>query len=82
MEGRLEKLRVWDTLHPPDFEALRALLLDYQERGREIEKLHAAISWLDEPFIDESTSESELRTRIALMLADRDRANLKGKSHE
>jgi hypothetical protein len=37
MEGRLEKLRAWDTLHPPDFEALRALLLDYQERGRALE---------------------------------------------
>jgi len=63
-------------------DAIRALLLDYRERGREIEKLHAAISWLDQPFIDESTSESELRTRIALMLADVARATLKGKSHD
>jgi hypothetical protein len=60
--------------------AIRALLLDYQSRGREIEKLRGAISWLDQPFIDESTSESELRTRIAFMLVDRDRAALKGKS--
>ena len=43
MEGRLEKLRVWDTLHPPDFEALRALLLDYQERGRALEELRDSL---------------------------------------
>jgi hypothetical protein len=91
MEGRLEDLLAFvgqqntvllDREVPNLKASIRALLLDYQERGREIEKLHAAISWLEPPLIDESTSESELRTRIGFMIADRDRATLKGKSHD
>ena len=93
MEGRLEAFIRW--LDPDNREPfsgsslqivadLRALLLDYQERGREIEKLRGAISWLDQPFIDEKTSKRELLARIGFAIADRDRAalNQKGKSHD
>ena len=71
MGGRLEKLRVWDTLHPPDFEALRALLLDYQERGRALERIAAT------PLLNDGGAQRRLGQVVTEA-----RATLKGKSHD
>jgi hypothetical protein len=73
MEGRLEKLREWDTLHPPDFEALRALLLAYQERGRALEFVRG-----------EARRGQTVRPGDAclVLIEARARASLKGKSHD
>lgn len=46
------------------------------ERLTEDEKLRAAISWIEPPFIDESTPVEELRQRIAFVVADAKRAAL------
>ena len=48
------------------------------EQAAEIEKLRAAISWIEPPFVDDSTSESELRSRIKFCVADAKRAALEG----
>jgi hypothetical protein len=37
-------------------------------------ELLVAISWVEPPFVDDQTSLEEIRARIALLLADRDRA--------
>jgi hypothetical protein len=39
------------------------------------EKLRAAVSWLEQPFVDEDTPEREIRQRIAFMIADAERAD-------
>ena len=52
-----------------EIEALRA----------ERDGLRAAISWIEEPFIDESTPESELRNRVKFCAQDAARATLKAK---
>jgi hypothetical protein len=78
MAGRLEKLREWDTLHPPDFEALRALLLDYQERGRALEEIKALPDLSKNPADDFDRGARAAR----LDAADIARATLKGKSHD
>lgn len=39
-----------------------------------IEKLRAAISWIEPPFIDENTSEAELRKRISFCVEDAKKA--------
>ena len=73
MEGRLEKLRARDTLHPPDFEALRALLPDYQERGRALEAARG--------FVFDATLDDRYPDHAADVLNQID-ATLKGKSHD
>ena len=40
-----------------------------------LEKLKAAISWLEPPFVDENTSHEELLRRVQFMLADAKRAD-------
>ena len=40
------------------------------------ERLRAAISWIEPPFVDEKTPEAELRQRIAFAVADAARAAL------
>jgi hypothetical protein len=37
-------------------------------------KLQAAITWVEHPFVEETTSEQEIRTRIGFLLSDRDQA--------
>jgi len=44
----------------------------------ENEKLRAAICWIEPPFIDAKTPESELRKRIDFCVQDAKRAALKG----
>ena len=44
------------------------------EKDAEIEKLRTAICWIEPPFIDESTSEAELRKRISFCVQDAKRA--------
>jgi hypothetical protein len=44
----------------------------------ENEKLRAAICWIEPPFIDANTPESELRKRIDFCVQDAKRAALKG----
>lgn len=44
------------------------------EAAARIQKLEAALSWLQPPFIDEKTPEAELRQRIAFCIADANRA--------
>ena len=51
------------------------------EQAAEIERLRAAISWIEPPFIDEKTPEAELRSRIGFCVADARRAAL-GESHD
>ena len=40
----------------------------------ENERLRAAISWIEPPFVDSKTSEVELRTRIQMCVEDKRRA--------
>lgn len=49
---------------------LRALLSMLDEARGRAEKLSAAISWLDYPFVDNRTGEDELRTRVGFMMKD------------
>lgn len=42
----------------------------------ENERLRAAISWIEPPFMDDKTPESELRSRIEFCVADAKRAAL------
>lgn len=46
-----------------------------------IGKLQAAINWIEPPFIDEATSETELRNRIKLCVSDA-RAALAGEKKD
>lgn len=48
------------------------------ELEAENEKLRAAIHWIEPPFIDANTPESELRKRIDFCVQDAKRAALKG----
>lgn len=41
---------------------------------RLVDELNTAISWIEPPFVDEQTPLEELRQRIKLVIADRDRA--------
>lgn len=59
-------------------ETIAAALLDERQRAEERIKsleetqsrLRAAISWIEEPFVDERTPENELRLRIAACVSD------------
>lgn len=53
---------------------------DLAERHmNEKHKLLAAICWIEPPFVDDQTPESELRSRIKLCVADAKRAAMEGK---
>lgn len=58
----------------------------YQRAREEIDRLRAAIAWIDAPFVDDSTPEAELRQRVKFCVADASRAALAaqpiGEKHE
>jgi len=96
MEGRLEAFIRW--LHPDNREPfsgsslqvvsdLRALLLDYQERGRALEEANARIGVMTgrgERCPQCADTKRDCANAIAAMAVDfnRARATLKGKSHD
>ena len=45
-------------------------------QGGEVERLRAAISWIEPPFVDDNTSEEELRQRVKFCVQDAARAAL------
>ncbi len=54
--------------------ALSAAEARERVKDEQIAKLLAAMDWLDDPFVDKTTPTGEIRSRIAFMIADRDRA--------
>jgi predicted nucleic acid-binding Zn-ribbon protein len=58
---------------------IEALSAEVKQKDALIEKLQGAISWIEPPFIDENTPESELRSRIRFCVADAKRAALGAK---
>jgi hypothetical protein len=97
MEGRLAKLAAMTTVDPIMLDAygrcsatfgdLRALLLDYQERGRALEEANARIGVMTgrgERCPQCADTKRDCANAIAAMAVDfnRTRATLKGKSHD
>ena len=56
----------------------KAWAAECRQLRAENEKLRAAICWIEPPFIDAKTTESELRKRIDFCVQDAKRAALKG----
>jgi hypothetical protein len=57
-------------------DVLDAVLALYSPVMEENERLRAAISWIEPPFVDSQTSVNELRKRVQLCLVDAKRATL------
>ena len=47
---------------------------EYERLRAEIDKLRAAIAWIEPPFVDEHTTAQELRQRVNFCVADAKRA--------
>jgi hypothetical protein len=63
-----------DYAEAPVRQLARALIAERAAKDAEIEKLRTAICWIEPPFIDENTSEAELRKRISFCVQDANRA--------
>ena len=62
-------------LFPSDaIKAMLAFAATPPSDGDEVRKLRTAINWIEPPFVDENTSEAELRARISFVIADAKRA--------
>lgn len=80
MTDRMEEVRerladiAADMIEPPHANTigrdLKALLASEERMREAAEKLSAAISWLDDPFVDSTTPVQEIMSRIKFMRAD------------
>ena len=68
----------YEAVNPADFRywegRYRDEAADNDRLRAENERLRAAISWIEPPFVDSKTSEAELRTRIRMCVEDKRRA--------
>jgi hypothetical protein len=61
---------------------IAALNAEVARKDELIGKLLGAVSWLEPPFIDDSTAELELRLRIGFCVADKNRAKKGASPHD
>jgi len=76
-----EKLR--EQCESPFMDGYETAKHEYRDRliaaEEEIERLRAAIAWIEPPFVDDNTPEPELRQRVNYCVADAKRAALQQK---